>query len=187
VGVLKALRAKLGRKVEIAPVPHAATAIGLAVAADEDAGIFVKEAVTRHFGVWREAQGGREKIFDPIFDKGAANVPVEDTSADSSGPIVAERRYRPRHTVGHLRFLECARRDVDGGPAGEITPWREILFPYDPALKDEGDLRDRTPQPLLAREEIREQYRYGADGSISVRIDNLTSGYGRTFELGRIE
>ncbi|MBX7195399.1 MAG: Hsp70 family protein [Sandaracinaceae bacterium] len=187
VGVLKALRAKLGRKVEIAPVPHAATAIGLAVAADEDAGIFVKEAVTRHFGVWREAQGGREKIFDPIFDKGAANVPVEDTSADSSGPIVAERRYRPRHTVGHLRFLECARRDVDGGPAGEITPWREILFPYDPALKDEGDLRDRTPQPLLGREEIREQYRYGADGSISVRIDNLTSGYGRTFELGRIE
>ncbi len=187
VGVLKALRARLGRKVELAPVPHAATAIGLAVAADPDAGIFVKEAVTRHFGVWREAQGGREKIFDPIFDKGAAEVSAED-EAVGGGSIVAERRYRPRHTVGHLRFLECARRDDDGGPAGEITPWRELHFPYDPALRDETELTTHArPDPSLAREEIRELYRYAPDGSISVRIDNLTSGYGRTFELGRIE
>jgi molecular chaperone DnaK (HSP70) len=187
VGVLKALRARLGRKVELAPVPHAATAIGLAVAADPDAGIFVKEAVTRHFGVWREAQGGREKIFDPIFDKGATEVPVDD-EAGPGGPIIAERRYRPRHTVGHLRFLECARRDDDGGPAGEITPWREIHFAYDPTLRDEPALAEHArADATLAREEIRELYRYAPDGSISVRIDNLTSGYGRTFELGRID
>jgi molecular chaperone DnaK (HSP70) len=183
VGVLKALRARLGRKVELAPVPHAATAIGLALAADPDAGIFVKEAVTRHFGVWREAQGGREKIFDPIFDKGAV-----DLGDESSRPIVAERRYRPRHTVGHLRFLECGRRDRDGGPAGEITPWREVLFPYDPSLREAGDLTGcARAEPSLVSEEIRETYRYGSDGTISVRIENLSRGYGHTYELGRIE
>ncbi len=186
VGVLKALRGKLGRKVELAPVPYAATAIGLAVAADLDAGIFVKEGITRHFGVWREAQAGREKIFDPIFDKDAI-APGEGDESGST-PRIVERRYRPRHTVGHLRFLECARRDNDGGPAGDLTPWREIHFAYDPALRDRDDLASLArADASLAREEIREQYRYAPDGAITVRIDNLTSGYGRTFELGRLE
>lgn len=186
VGVLKALRHKLGRKVELAPVPYAATAIGLAVAADLDAGIFVKEGITRHFGVWREAQGGREKIFDPIFDKD--EIAPRDDDDGASAPRIVERRYRPRHTVGHLRFLECARRDDDGGPAGDLTPWREIHFAYDPALRDHDDLAPLARHaPGLATQEIREQYRYEPDGSITVRIDNVTSGYGRTFELGRLE
>jgi molecular chaperone DnaK (HSP70) len=184
VGVLKSLRSSLGRKVQLAPVPYAATAIGLAVAADPRADVFVHEAVTRHFGVWREAQGGREKIFDPIFGKGTLG-PREDAEV-APQELVVQRRYRPRHTVGHLRFLECSALDPDGGPAGDLTPWRELRFPYDPALRDREDLAEVQRDATLAGEEIEETYRYRADGAITVRIENRTHGYGRTYELGRI-
>ncbi len=69
----KMLRERYKRKVQLAPQPHAATAVGLAIAADPDAGVFVREAITRHFGVWREGEDGREKIFDPILDKGTVS------------------------------------------------------------------------------------------------------------------
>jgi molecular chaperone DnaK (HSP70) len=178
-GVQRALRARLGRKVQLAASPHAATAVGLAVAADEDAAVFVQEAVTRHFGVWREAALGREKIFDPIFGK-------DDARADD-GELVVRRRYRPRHTVGHLRFLECSALDPDGGPAGDLTPWQEILFPYDPALRDRDDLAPVVgTAPGALSEEIEETYRYTPSGEVTVRIANLTRGYERTYELGRL-
>jgi molecular chaperone DnaK (HSP70) len=176
VGVARALRARCGRKMQLAPSPHASTAIGLAIASDPDAGIYVSEAVTRHFGVWREAEGGREKIFDPIFDKDARTT---------DGELVVRRRYRPRHTVGHLRFLECSAIDDDGGPAGDLLPWREIMFPYDPSLRASEDL---APKIRAARQtdDIVETYRYEPDGAITVRIENVTRGYGETYELGRL-
>jgi molecular chaperone DnaK (HSP70) len=181
-GVLKSLRARLGRKVLVAPIAYAATAIGLAVAADLDAGVLVHETVTRHFGVWREGAGGREKIFDPIFGK--------DAAIDGEAPEkerVVRRRYRPRHTVGHLRFLECSQLDAQGGPMGELTPWREVCFPYDPSLRDRGDLdRAVAPKAALAHEEIEETYRYEPTGAITVRIANLTRGYERVYDLGRM-
>ena len=176
-GVLKSLRARLGRKVLLAPIPHAATAIGLAVAADPDADILVHETVTRHFGVWREGEGGRDKIFDPIFGK----------DATSQSERVVRRRYRPRHTVGHLRFLECSALDGHGGPTGELTPWKEVCFPYDPALRDRADLdRAVATSASLLTEEIEETYRYEPTGAISVRIANLTRGYERVYDLGRL-
>ncbi|MFO0686701.1 MAG: Hsp70 family protein [Sandaracinus sp.] len=188
-GVIKALRARLGRKVLLAPIPYAATAIGLAVAADPDAGVLVHENVTRHFGVWREAAGGREKIFDPIFDKDAALAASESESEGERRPErVVRRRYRPRHNVGHLRFLECSSLDAQGVPNGELTPWREVCFPYDPALRDRTDLdRAVAPSPALAHEEIEETYRYTDAGAITVTIANLTRGYARVYDLGRME
>lgn len=182
-GVLKALRARLGRKVLVAPIPYAATAIGLAVAADPDAGVLVHENVTRHFGVWREGAGGREKVFDPIFDK--------DASAQSeleAAERVVTRRYRPRHNVGHLRFMECSALEPDGAPGGELTPWREVCFPYDPALRDRCDLdRAIAPSTRLTQEVIEETYRYAPTGAITVTIANLTRGYERVYDLGRME
>jgi len=187
LGVLRALRARLGKKVELAPVPYAATAIGLAVAADPDAGIYVHEAVTRHFGVWREAQGGKEKVFDSIFEKGVL-AREEGSDVEPGRALVVERRYRPRHTIGHLRFLECASLGEDGGPAGELAPWREIRFPYDPALRDRDDLE---ALPILDRvvpdEEILEHYEHASNGTITVRIASPTHGHARTYELGRLE
>jgi hypothetical protein len=172
----RALRRAYRRKIQMAPQPHAATAVGLAVYGDPAADIYVREAITRHFGVWREAEGGRDKVFDPILSK--------DTVTDGTGPVVVERVYRPAHAVGHLRFLECARLDEHGQPAGDLTPWRELRFPYDPSLAGRDDL-DRVPvEPFASADEIAETYTYQRDGTIAVDIENRSRGYRRTFVLG---
>ena len=175
------LRAAYGRKIQLAPQPHAATAVGLAACADPEAQILVREAVTRHFGVWREGEDGREKIFDPILSKNSA----VDTA---TGGLVVRRTYRPAHTVGRLRFLECDALSGSGQPAGELTPWTEIEFPYDPRL---AEARDLSRQPVerssaLLDEEIAETYTYGADGTVAVEIENRTHGYRRSFVLGTL-
>jgi molecular chaperone DnaK (HSP70) len=173
----KLLREVYRRKVLIAPQPHAATAVGLAIAADPEARIFVREAVTRHFGVWREGEAGRNKIFDPIIHKGLL---------PDGGSLSIERRYRPVHAVGHLRFLECTDLDPEGQPRGDLTPWGDILFPYDPSLAEQRDLsgipvdRRITGSPV----EIVERYGYAQDGTISISIENATLGYSRRYVLG---
>jgi molecular chaperone DnaK len=174
------LRDRYKRKVLVAPKPHAATAVGLAMAADPRAGVLVREAVTRHFGVWREGEAGRNKVFDPILHKGVL------PEGDASG-IVIERSYRPVHAVGRLRFLECTDLGADGQPHGDLTPWCDILFPYDPALAERGDLAHVPPEQRLMApgEEIVERYRYGSDGSISIAIENRTRGYSRRYVLGQ--
>ena len=173
----KMLREIYKRKVLIAPQPHASTAVGLAIAADPEARIFVREAVTRHFGVWREGEAGRNKVFDPIIHKGAL---------PETGELCIERRYWPVHAVGHLRFLECSDLDTHGQPRGDMTPWGDILFPYDPSLAEQRDLSGiPIDQRLLgAPVEIVERYDYGRDGSISISIENATRGYSRRFVLG---
>ena len=128
--VARALRELHGRKVRLAPSPHAATAVGLAVAADPEASVFVRESVTRHFGVWREAEAGRQKVFDPILRK--------DDMPPEGEPVVVRRVYRPAHAVGHLRFLECSHLE-DGEPAGDLTPWRELFVAYDPSAEARED------------------------------------------------
>src|SRR6266545_2966954 len=52
--VARLLREKYGKQVRRSPYPHAATAIGLAIAADTKAGYKLRERFTRHFGVWCE-------------------------------------------------------------------------------------------------------------------------------------
>ena len=172
--VARALRARFARKLQLAPQPFAATAIGLALAADPDAHVLIREAVTRHFGVWREAAAGDDKVFDSLLGK------------DTAGPIVVERRYRPAHPVGHLRFLECGALDAAGQPVQDLVPCDDIYFPYDPALADRDELAavpNHRRVELMANE-IVETYTYGQDGAISVRIENRSRGYGRTYQLG---
>jgi molecular chaperone DnaK (HSP70) len=177
--VQRALRRKYGRKVQLAPQPHATTAIGLCIAADDDAGIFVREAPTRHFGVWRESDAGREKVFDAIIEK-RADVRVD-------GPLRVVRTYFPAHTVGLLRFVECTHLDAGRQPTGDVTPWENVFFPYDPALENCSDLgshmKERDPEEL--GQEIVETYEYSATGMIRVRIENRTAGYKREYVLGR--
>lgn len=174
--VARRLRARFGKKLQLAPQPFAATAIGLAIAADPEAGVMIKEAVTRHFGVWREAEGGADKIFDPLIGK------------DAPAPVVVERRYHPTHAVGHLRFYECGRLDETGQPVQDLVPWTDIYFPYDPSLADRGELASAADErrPDLMELEIAETYTYAPDGTIKVRIENVTRGYGRTYELGAL-
>jgi molecular chaperone DnaK (HSP70) len=173
----RALRARFGKKLQLAPQPFAATAVGLAIAADPHASIFIREAVTRHFGVWREGDGGADKVFDPVFGK------------STQVPVVVERRYRPTHAVGHLRFLECGAVDAAGQPTQDLVPWTDVYFPYDASLADRAELADVPNErraDLMASVEIAETYTYGVDGRISVRIDNVSRGYGRTYELGAL-
>jgi molecular chaperone DnaK len=174
--VARSLRARFGRKLQLAPQPFAATAIGLALAADPAAGVRVREAVTRHFGVWREAEGGADKVFDRLIDK--------DTAAE--GPLVVRRQYRPTHSVGHLCFLECGTLDDAGQPVDDLVPAADVYFPYDPRLADRDELA-RSPverRPELLAEEIAETYTYAPDGTIEVCIENLSHGYARRFALG---
>lgn len=172
--VARKLRARFGKKLQLAPQPFAATAVGLAIAADPAAQVMVRETATRHFGVWREAAGGADKIFDPLLGKGATGT--------------VERRYHPTHAVGHLRFLECGALDPAGQPVHDLVPWTDIYFPYDPALADNKELAALAAErrPDLQDLEIAERYTYAADGTIKVQIENISRGYARTYELGAL-
>jgi len=173
----KLLRESFGRKVQLAAEPHAATAVGLAIAADPEAEIYVREAVTRHFGVWREGDGGREKVFDPIFTKGALS---------DSGEHVVERRYSPVHAVGHLRFLECSELGDRGEPAGDLMPWCDLFIPYVPELAEQTDLPALATVRRLPEgsEHVIERYAYERDGRVRVAVENLSRNYRREFVLG---
>lgn len=171
----RVLRQRFKRKIQLAPQPHAATAVGLAIAADPAAEVFVREAVTRHFGVWREAEGGHEKVFDPIISR--------DTAQPDEAPLVIQRCYRPAHPVGHLRFLECTDLDDRGQPTGDLTPWEEIRFPYDPQLFD-AKLDKVAIERRTLDEDIVETYTHDPNGTIAVEIENRTRGYRRAYVLG---
>jgi hypothetical protein len=115
-------------------------------------------------------------VFDPLLGK------------DASAPAVVKRRYRPTHAVGHLRFLECGALDATGQPVQDLVPWADVYFPYDPALADRAELATvpNERRPELMANEIAETYTYAADGTISVRIENLSRGYARTYALGAL-
>ena len=132
--VYRQLRERFGQhRVRRSPHPFAATAIGLANFLDDEAGYELSDCLTRHFGVWREAETGREITFDPIFAKDSRLPRAGEPS------LVAVRRYRPAHNLGHYRFVECG-RIREGRPDGDVTPWEQVRFPFDPALRDAGDL-----------------------------------------------
>lgn len=179
--VARMLREVYGRRVQRSPYTRSATAIGLAIQADAQAGYVLREKFTRHFGVWREAEGGRSVVFDSLFPKGTA-LPGPDEPA-----VTLSRSYWPVHNVGHFRYLECSHRGRDGNPTGDIAVWDEIRFPFDPGLRDEAELAgvavDRKED--AAPQNIEERYFCQSDGSVNVIIRNLTSGYERRYRLGR--
>jgi hypothetical protein len=159
---------------------RSATAIGLAIQADAQAGYVLRDRFTRHFGVWREADQGRAVVFDPLFSKG---TPLP---APGEPPLVQSRQYTPVHNIGHFRYLECSHLTDDGRPAGDITVWDDIRFAFDPAIRDTPDL-SRVPvahldpglQPLAE-----ESYSCDAGGTLQVTIANLSEGYSRSYRVG---
>jgi len=178
--ISRVLREEFGRSVKRSAYTRSATAIGLAIQADQTSGYELRDKFTRYFGVWREAECGQRIVFDPLFAKGAALPPADESSLE----IV--RSYQPVHNVGHFRYLECSQVNRDQ-PAGDITIWDEILFPLDPALAVAEDLAQVTIEHSseAARQVIEESYQCDSKGIVTVRIRNLTSGYERQFPLGR--
>jgi molecular chaperone DnaK (HSP70) len=176
--VPRIVRERFGRRVHRSPLPAAATAIGLAIAAsgEGDAPPPVQERFTRHFGVFREADGGGRVTFDGIFEKGTP-MPVSGEQ-----PLVARRVYRAAHNVGHFRFVESGALDALGDPKGDITPHAEILFPFgrgasaDPADVEVVRLAGEGPW-------VEERYEVDAAGVIAVTITDLDAGRGARYVL----
>jgi molecular chaperone DnaK len=177
--VTRMLREELGEKrVKRSPHPFAATAIGLAVYLDKEAGYVLSERLSRHFGVFRESARGEDVVFDPIFAK---DVPLP---SPGEPPLVATRRYRAAHNIGHFRFLECG-RVAEGRPDGDVTPFGEILFAFDPALRGANGLGVREVVRVDGGPEIEERYLCGATGAVEVEIRDLEDGYAKRFALRR--
>jgi actin-like ATPase involved in cell morphogenesis len=174
------LRERFGRRVRRSAYTRAATAIGLAIHADEASGYTLRERFTRHFGVWREAEAGRSVVFDPLFERDTLLPGPDEVALERS------RRYSPVHNIGHFRYLECSHRDAAGQPTGAIAAWDEIRFPFDPAFIA-ADL-NRAPVALSSEAPnylIEERYLADSSGAVQVEIANLTAGYRRAYRLGR--
>lgn len=158
------LKEVVGARLKISPHPFAATAIGLAIHAERHQARPARQRFARCFGVWREAEGGARRTFDPIF------TPEMTLPPPGAGALAVERAYHPAHNIGHYRFEECAGLGPDGAPEGERAPWCEIRFPYDPALPgDDGD-EPVTRTDRFAHQLIRERYECDSEGMITVRL-----------------
>ena len=177
--VARMLRTSFGEKrVKRSPHPFAATAIGLAVFLDKEAGFSLSERLSRHFGVFREAHRGEDVIFDPILPRDV-RLPV-----DGQPPLVVTRRYRAAHNIGHFRFVECSRL-LDGRPDGDVTPYDPVFFPFDPELHDEQDLARQPISRSEARPEVEERYVVTPGGAVEVTLTTRSTGFTRTFRLAR--
>jgi len=175
----RSLRERFGKRVRRSPYPSGATAIGLAIAADQEGGYVLREKFSRHFGVWREGESGQRVVFDPIFTK---DTPLPEPGQPS---LIARRRYHPAHNVGRFRFLECSGLRDQNEPAGDLVSWKEVLFPFDPQLV-RGPHLEKVPverRPGVGSYAIEEVYRCDAAGVIEVSIANLTTGYAKTYRI----
>jgi molecular chaperone DnaK (HSP70) len=170
--VPRVLKETFGRRVHRSPHPAASTAIGLAIACDDDAGFSLTDRLSRGFGVFRDRNAGKAVSFDPIF------------SADVALPATISRRYRAAHNVGWFRFVECARIDETGEPRGDLVPFAEVLFPFDPALRSKKDLRGVAVERRGEGPRIEEKYTIDAHGLVQVEIADLDTGYRQTHHIG---
>ncbi|HUH68789.1 MAG TPA: Hsp70 family protein [Mycobacterium sp.] len=177
--VSRMLRTTFGEKrVKRSPHPFAATAIGLAVFLDKEAGFALSDRFSRHFGVFREAEAGADVVFDPIVCKDVS------LSADGKTPLVVRRTYRAAHNIGHFRFIECSRL-VNGRPDGDVTPYDPVLFPFDPALYEREDLGHQPVGRWKNGPDVEERYVIAPSGAVEVTLTTHPAGFKRTFRLER--
>ena len=170
--VYRALREQFGaHRVRRSPHPFGSCAIGLAIHLDDRAGYKLKERLTRHFGVFREDEHGGRISFDVLVPK------------DTPLPAQVSRRYRAAHNVGHYRFVECGRIDA-GRPEGNLAAWDEVLFPFDPSLRDR-DLSAVQVERLGHGPEVEETYKCGSDGTVTASLRVVDDGFERTLRLSR--
>ena len=83
------------------------------------------------------------------------------------------------------RFVECGALNADR-PDGQVVPWDEIRFPFDPALRERSGLADvwieRTAD---GGREIEERYACSANGLFEVTVSVPNEGFSRTYRIGR--
>jgi molecular chaperone DnaK (HSP70) len=178
--VARVLRETFGRRVRRSAYMRSATAIGLAVRAEGHEDRPLRDQFAKNFGVWREADDGRNVVFDVIFPRGVKLPPRGEE------PLRIVRSYRPAHNIGYFRYLECAQLGANNQPEGEINNWDEIRVAFDPELRNFTDLAEQpvrryaVPQELL----IEEEYRCDANGDVEVRIRDGVTKHSNEFRLG---
>jgi hypothetical protein len=163
--------------VHRSPLPSAATAVGLAIAADDEAGFELEDRFSRAFGVFREKSGGSDVTFDVIFGR--------DTPLPKRGdpPLSVEREYRVAHDVGHFRFLECTGIARDGSPEGDLSLFVDVRFPFAEGLQRDGvDLAHVHRLDGLGTT-VREHYELDAHGLVRLSITDAVTGFRREFAL----
>jgi len=179
--VTRILREEFGRKVKRSAYMRSATAIGLAIRAEEHEGATLREQFTQNFGVWREADAGRNVVFDVMFPRGS-KLP-----ARGQEPLRVVRAYHPVHNVGHFRYLECSRLDMANQPQGEISNWDEVRVAFDPQLRGLGTLPEQPERRFAPGEGplFEEEYTCDSSGQLKVRISDKSSDYVLEFRLGQ--
>src|ERR1700730_11303662 len=179
--VARVLRETFGRRVRRSAYMRSATAIGLAIRAEGHEDRPLRDQFTKNFGVWHEADDGRNVVFDVIFPRGVKLPPRGEQ------PLRIVRSYRPVHNIGYFRYLECAQLGADNQPEGEISNWDEILVAFDPRLRDFADLVDQPVRRYAAPPEllIEEEYTCDANGDVEVRIRDQITRQTNEYRLGR--
>ena len=175
----RALRERFGRRVHRSPYLSAAVAIGLSIACDEGADFRLVDRYSRIFGVFREADDGREIVLDPIFGR---EVPLP--TADE--PVVSTRTYRARHNIGHYRFFECSDLDDHGKPRGDMTLHLDVRIPFESALAEgRGSLASCPIERRLDEgPHVVERYSLDRSGLVHVSIRNEDTGYEYQYQFG---
>jgi molecular chaperone DnaK len=179
--VARVLRETFGRRVRRSAYMRSATAIGLAIRAEGHEDRPLRDQFTKNFGVWREADDGRNVVFDVIFPRGV-KLPSRGEE-----PLRIVRSYHPVHNIGYFRYLECVQLGANNQPEGEISNWDEIRVAFDPRLRDSADLSDQpvrryAPPPELL---IEEEYTCDANGDVEVRIRDQLTRQTNEYRLGR--
>jgi len=179
--VARVLRETFGRRVRRSAYMRSATAIGLAIRAEGHEDRPLRDQFTKNFGVWREADNGRNVVFDLIFPRGVKLPPR------GQEPLRILRSYRPMHNIGYFRYLECAQLGANNQPEGEISNWDEIRVAFDPSLRDSADLTGQPVSRYAAPQEvlIEEEYSCDASGDVAVRIRDKTTQQTNEYRLGR--
>jgi len=177
--VARVLKETFGRRVRRSAYMRSATAIGLAIAADERSGYRLRDRFSANFGVWREADSGHNVAFDLLFPRGL------ELPRPGAAPVRTVRAYRPAHNIGHFRYVECSHIDPAGQPAGDLTVWDDIRFSFDPLLRDHADLSGIPVSRGGGGSEVEEEYTCDAGGMVKVTITDHSAGYHREYALGR--
>ena len=171
------LRERYGRKVRTSPYPHAATAIGLALAADQDAGYQLHERFTRHFGVWREAEDGHAIAFDVVFAKDMLPAPGEALSYAHAG-------IGRRTTSGIFATSNAASSPTLGTqPAISRRGTKSIFRLRCPCTRQATCPQSRSHASSREAPWIEERYTCDAHGIIAVEMQNQTCHYARRYQL----
>lgn len=179
--VARVLRETFGRRVQRSAYMRSATAIGLAIRAEGHEDLPLRDQFTKNFGVWREADEGRNVVFDILFPRGV-KLPSRGQE-----PLRIVRSYRPVHNIGYFRYLECAQLGANNQPEGEISNWDEIRVPFDPTLRDSANLTDQPVRRYAPPHElvIEEEYTCDANGDVGVKIRDKVTQQSNEFRLGR--